>query len=157
MARYEKDERKDSGRTGWIDALSFGFFVMAFGAMWLLTPSLWDKAVAFVNSFQLREVFNVNLPVPTGDHSALYSAFVFLALTVAALQIVVLALRIMVHDSVRKKADAVSGVASGFAVAYFLNLLAVGSIGWFGFLSALIICAGLSLVVSGLVRLLASS
>jgi hypothetical protein len=157
MARYEKAERKDSGRTGWIDALSFGFFVMAFGAMWLFTPSLWDKAVAFVNSFEQSEVFNVKLPTPIGDHSTLYNAFMFLALTVAALQIVVLALRFVVHDSVRKKADAVSGVASGFAVAYFLNLLVVGSIEWWGFVSGLIICAGLSLVVSGLVRLLASS
>jgi len=68
-------------------------------------------------------------------------------------QIAILILRFALHDSLERKADAVSGSAFWLSAGYFLNLLATQSIGWLAFLAGIIISGGIAIVASSLVKL----
>jgi len=154
MVRDDSGKWHGSKRTEWIGLLSFGFFIVALGAVWIATPDFSQKVIDFTKSFNNSRVAeNVYLPQPLGDHSTLYTAIMYLTLALAIFQIVVLALRFSFHDSLDRKAGTVSSMAFWFAATYFLYLLRNGTIKWFPFLAGLIICVGLSITVSSIVKL----
>jgi hypothetical protein len=157
MVPDQKVGRFRSRRTEWIGLLSFGFFVVALGLVWMITPDFSGEVVRFARSFNGTETIagNVKLPVPVGDHSVLYIALMELCILIGAFQVVVLALRFVYRDSIDSKAGAVSGMVFWFSAAFFLNLLAQPTlvISWLGFLAGLIVSVGLAVVASNLVRL----
>jgi hypothetical protein len=156
----EKGRRYRSRETEWIGLLSFGFFVLALGFIWIITPNLSNEIVNFGKDFTQHSVNitdNVRLPAPVNNHPVLYTAIMQLAVALAIFQIGVLALRFIYHDSIRRKASTISSIAFWFAAAFFLNMLAIATnyttSSWFAFVAGLIICVGLAIIVSHIVRL----
>lgn len=154
--RDEKGRRHRSRETEWIGLMSFGFFVLALGFIWIITPSFSDEIVSFTKDFTshyANVTGNVRLPAPASNHAVFYTAIMQLTIALAAFQIVVLALRFAYHESIERKASTISSFAFWVAAAFFLNMLANATIGWFAFVAGLIICVGLAITVSHIVRL----
>jgi hypothetical protein len=146
--------RRRSRGTDWLGLLSFGFFVVILGTVWMLTPNLTDEAVDFAKDFHLQNVTsNIALPEPQNNHPVLYTAAMQFCFLFGISQIVILVLRFALHDSLDKKAGDTSGIAFWFSAGYFPSLLAIGSIGWFGFIAGIVISVGLAIIVSSLVKL----
>ncbi len=134
---------------------SFGFFLVLVGVIFAITPNLVDKIGEFFGSFELVEVYpNVNFPAPTSSHPVLYTAVAQFCVAYGLFHLPVLILRVYLGDYLSRKAGALSGIVFWLGAGYFLLILSAGNIGWFAFLSGLIIFAGLSLVVRSLVILL---
>jgi hypothetical protein len=151
---YETSEKRYNAYAHWVSVLSFGFFVITFGIVWWITPNFFDAIVDFFNSFQLVKVTgNVSFPTPTGDNSVLYNALMWLCILVGVFQIAILALRFIFHDTLNRKAQTISNVAFLFGATFFLSMLATETISWLGFIAGFIICAGLSIIVSNIVKL----
>jgi len=149
-----RDERRRPSGTDWIDIISFGFFILMVGMVWIISPKFHDEVTSFVNDFRFENLTgNVGFPAPVNNHPVLYTAIMQLCLVVGVFQIVILALRFLFHESVERKAGTISGMTFFFSAAFFLNMLAGGSIGWFGFIAGLIISVGLTIIASSVVRL----
>lgn len=147
-------KKRHSGRTGWLGALSFGFFVLLLGVIWMVTPSFSDEVIDFVRHFHLEPLTeHVVLPVPERSHPVVYTAAMQFCLIFGIFQIVLLALRFIVHDSLDRKAGTVSNITFWLSTGFFLNKLASTAIEWFGFLAGLIISTGLAIIVSSLTKL----
>ncbi len=148
-------EKKRVTGTDWLGLLSFGFFLVLIGTIWMVTPNFTEEVTDFFNDFHLANVTeNIVFPAPKHSHPAVYTAAMQFCFIFGAFQIAVLALRIALHESLNKKADTLSGGVFWFAAGFFLSMLANETISWFGFIAGFIICVGLLIVVSNLVKLL---
>ncbi|MEM3731849.1 MAG: hypothetical protein QW667_06470 [Candidatus Bathyarchaeia archaeon] len=144
--------------TDFLGILSFGFFLMLFGIIWMLTPNYSEEVVNFFKDFHLEHITeNIALPAPQHNHPTVYSAAMYFCLVYGVFSIVILALRFFFHESLNRKAETISGIAFWLNLSFFLNMLANESIGWFGFLAGVIISVGLSIIVRSLVKLLGRS
>jgi hypothetical protein len=138
----------------WLGLITFGFFLMLLGVIWLITPSISAAVEDFVGDFQLRKVTDdVSLPAPGSNHPVLYNTVMQFCLVFGGFQIVILALHFVFRDLVERKAETVSGVMFWLGVAAFLGLLANESIGWFSFIAGFVVSIGLSIVARNIVRL----
>lgn len=154
MTGQERDRWYRRRDTGWIGTLSVGLFVLAVGFVWMLTPNSYDEVVGFVKDFELKNVTeHVRLPAPRSNHPVLYTALMQLCIAVGIIQIVILSLRFAFHESLDKKADTVGGLGFWFGAAFFLNMLANGALSWFGFIASIIVCVGLLVMLSNIVKL----
>jgi hypothetical protein len=150
-----RDEERHSNATDWLSIVSFGFFLVLLGVIWIITPDCSGEVVAFVKSFHLENVTEkIILPVPGLDHSVVYTAAMQFCIAFGVFHIVILVLRFFLHESLDRKAGTISGIVFWLGAGFFLNMLAAEEIGWFGFLAGLIICIGLLIIVSSLVKLL---
>ncbi len=152
----EEARRRGAG-TDWLGLVSFGFFVLLVGIVWVSTSNLADGVVTFVKDFRLQNVTeHIAVPAPenVNVHKVVYTAAMRFCIFFAIFEVAMLTLRLVLEESVERVADAVSGVAFWFSVGYFLNLLVSESIGWFGLVAGIIISGGLAIVVTSLVRLL---
>jgi hypothetical protein len=155
MSEYQSGRRRHSKRTEWIGLLSVGFFVLALGFIWIVTPDFYGEVVSFVKDFQLKNVTEqIMLPAPASNHPILYTALSQLCLAIGFFQIVLLALRFYFRDSLSTIADAVGGMAFFLGIAFFLNLMANEALSWFGFIGGVIVCVGVSIILSSMVKLL---
>lgn len=137
--------------TDWLSIVSFGFFLALLGVIWMITADCSSEVVDFIKDlFKNTE----GLPAPDYPHPVVYTAATQFCLAFGVFQIVILALRFLLRESVDRKAGTISGIVFWLGAGFFLNMLAVGDIGWFGFLAGLIICVGLLIIVSSLVKLL---
>jgi hypothetical protein len=154
MTGQQRDQWYRRRDTGWIGALSFGLFVLAVGFVWILTPNFYNEVVAFANDFELKNVTqHMSLPAPRSNHPVLYTALMQLCIAIGIIQIVILSLRFAFHESLDKKADTIGGLGFWFGAAFFLNMLANETLSWFGFLASVIICLGLLVMLSNIVKL----
>jgi hypothetical protein len=148
------DERRWKG-LDMLGFVSFGFFLVLVGVIFVITPNLGDEIVAFFKDFELVEVYpNVFFPAPTPNHEVFYTAVAEFCIGYGLFQIAILILRVYLGDYLKKKAGTLSGAVFWLGAGYLLIILSAGNIEWFAFLSWLIIFVGLSLVVRSLVILL---
>jgi len=141
--------------TGWLGTLSFGFFVVLLGVIWIITPNLSGEIIDFAKDFDLEHVSeHIILPAPQHDHPILYKAAMQFCLAFGVFQVVILVLRFLFHDSLQRTSGTISNIAFWFGTSFFLNMLANGSIEWLGLIAGLIISGGLAIVASSLVKLL---
>jgi hypothetical protein len=148
------DERRLKGldRLGFA---SFGFFLVLIGVIFIITPNLGDEIADFSEDFELVEVSpNVSFPKPASNHPVLHTAVAQFCIAYGLFQIAILILRLYFGDYLSRKAGTLSGAVFWLGAGYLLVILSAGNIGWFAFLSGLIIFVGLSLVVRSLVILL---
>jgi len=139
----------------WLSTVSIGFFVVLLGVIWMVTPNLWRAVVDFFKDFHLESVTNhIFLPAPERSHPIVYTAAMQFCLAFGVFQIVILALRFVLGESMDRKSGTLSGVVFWLGAGYFLSLLAAREIGWFGLIAGLIVCVGLLIIVSSLVKLL---
>ncbi len=144
---------------GLFSAISTGFFFILIGTIFLITPNLLDKVLAFFSDFDIVSVPNtkiVLLPAPAspGAHSAVYSAVTRFSLVWGLFQIVILSLRFIIFSSLSKKAETASNMVFWLGASYligtFLNETTTPTI-WFAFWAQLIILLGVSLVVRAII------
>jgi hypothetical protein len=154
MAENRKRHMKG---TDWLGLLSFGFFLILIGAVWMTTPNLTEKVRSFFDDFHFQNVTgNIVFPAPEHqyDHLEVYTAAMQFCLIFGAFQIVVSLLRFVLHEPLNRKAEALSGTVFWFSAGSFLYMLASKTIGWFGFLAGLIISVGLMIIISSIIKLL---
>jgi len=134
---------------------SFGVFLVLIGVIFVITPNLGDEIGDFIKDFETVEVYpDVDLPKPASNHPVLYTAVAQFSIVYGLFHIALLILRLYFGDYLKRKAGTLSGVVFWLGAGYLLTILSADNIGWFAFLSWLIIFIGLSLVVRSLVILL---
>ena len=136
--------------------VSFGFFLLLVGVIWIVTPDFSQKVVNFFKDFELEEeIFpNVFLPAPADSHPVVYTALSRFCFVFGLFQIAILVLRFFFRDPIDKMAGTFSGIVFWLGVGFVSNMLADGAIKWFGFLGWFIVVIGLSIVVRSLLVLL---
>jgi hypothetical protein len=147
--------KKRSEGTNWLSLLSFGLFLMLLGTIWTATPNLTEDVRTFVDpkNWRLKNVTeNIAFPEPKDSHPILYTAAMQFCFIFGVLQIAILVLRFVFHESLNRKAETVSGVALWFSFSFFLHML-VNGLPFFGFIGGIIISAGLALLVGSFVKL----
>jgi len=147
-------KKRYSRSTGWLSTLSFGFFLILFGAIWIITPNFSSEVIDFAKDFHPENLTeHIVLLAPKESHPVVYNAAMQFCLVFGVFQIVILVLRFIFHDSLDKKSGTISNIAFWFSTGFFLNMLANESTGWFGFLAGLIISIGLAIIASSVVKL----
>ncbi len=144
-------------KTDILGVVSFGFFLILLGVIFMNTPHLVDELQDFFKDLSLVEMYsNVFLPAPRTRHPVIYVAAAEFSFAFGLFQIVLLALRLVVRDILSRKAETLSSIFFWLGLGLGFNMLAVEQIGWFAFVSWLIIFVGLSIVIRSLTVLLLS-
>jgi hypothetical protein len=145
---------------GIISAISVGAVFILIGVIYVATlpVSLWEKVVAFFNSFSTLPVSNtgIYLPAPAvpAAHTVLYNAVFQFCLGLVILQVILLALRLAWRSPISKTAETVGHLVFWFGASYlvftFLNSSTQMDT-WFGFWAAIIVVLGVSLIARALI------
>ena len=150
------NERKTSKGTDWLGLLSFGFFILLLGTIWIITPNLSKEVETFFTpeNWRLRNVTeNITFPEPERSYPIIYTAAMQFCFTFGAFQIAIFTLRFILHEPLGRIGETLSGMVFLFGAGFFLSMLANETVSWFGFLAGLIVSVGLSIMVSGIVKL----
>lgn len=149
---------------GVVSAVAIGGILIIAGLVFLSTPDLGGKIVAFFSDITTRPLnvasgnSTLSLPVPAsvGSHAVFYSAVGQFCLGVAILEIFVLALRLGLDSRVGRIAETIGNLVFWGSAAYlvpaFLNSGTTYS-GWFSFWGLLIVVVGVSIIVRGVILL----
>jgi hypothetical protein len=139
---------------GIISTISIGFFLILAGAIFISTPDLVTKIVAFFNNFttvRFPNTTDVFLPVPVSlrAHLVLYNAAGEFSLIFGIFQILILILRFVFHSPLHRKAEGVSDIIFWLGISYLISLYLTPQITivmWFIFWSMVIMLVGMSLI-----------
>lgn len=148
-------EQRHIGKADMLGLVSLGFFFILIGAIWMATPNLTDEMVDFFKDFKLVKLTeHIVFPAPAQSHPVVYTAVMQFCLTFGALQIIILVLRFVFHDSLKRKAETFSGIVFWFIAGFFLQMLIDEALSWFGFVAGLIIAGGAAITASSIFKLL---
>jgi hypothetical protein len=140
---------------GLFTAISAGFFLLLVGAIFVITPNLFESIIDFFKDFKLVDVPNTNIIFPgpefPGSHLTVYQAAGQVSAALCVFQIVILALRFVIPSSWGKRAETVGNFVYWAGAAFLIQLFLVDSTQWFVFWSTIIILAGVSLIVRAVV------
>ena len=154
--------RNRSPHEGLITALSIGGFFIILGFVFAFTPGIGGQTRDFFNdlstqSYSLSSTNTISLLAPAhpANHQNFYSAVMNFMLGVGVLQILILALRLVVHSRTRRIAQSVGDLIFWLGAAIVANVfLLAGTLnGWYQFWSSLIVLVGLSLIARAFVYL----
>ena len=145
---------------GILSAVSVGAVFILIGLIFVITPGLWDKIVTFLSDFTSRQVPNtdISLPAPAvpAAHAPLYTAVSQFSLGLIILEILLVALRLIMHSPTRRLAQEVGNLVFWLGTVYlistFLNDATTLSI-WFGYWAGILVVLGLSLIARAMVLL----
>lgn len=144
---------------GVFSAVSAGFFFILVGAIFVITPNLFDKIEAFFRNFDVVSVphtENIFIPAPLfpDAHSVVYSAATQLSLIWGIFQISILAFRLVARSSLNKKAETISNMVfwlgTSYLISTFLNETTTMEM-WFVFWTVIIMLIGVSLVIRAII------
>ena len=144
-----------------ITAVAWGGFFIVVGVVFGLTPGI-AGAIGDLFSDMTGVTYpalygTIVFPAPANPaaHQAVYQAVFNFMLAIGVLQIVILIARLAVHSPIRRIAETVGNLIwwVGGAVVAYVYLFAGTLSGWFTFWPSLIILAGVSLIVQGVIRL----
>jgi hypothetical protein len=125
-----------------------------------LSNSILNRLVDFFSSLTLAPVPHVGIPLPAPVHPALhvalYGAAFQLCLGLGILEIAMLAIRIVMHSSMSRKAETIEHLVfwlgTGYLISsYLVNMTIMSE--WFVFWSGVILIAGFSLVTRAFILL----
>ncbi|MEM3823582.1 MAG: hypothetical protein QXH87_01470 [Candidatus Bathyarchaeia archaeon] len=154
MEKGEKAKKPKEG-ADWLGLVSFGFFLILLGTLWIITPNLTEEVINFFKDFQLvRLTEHIILPAPAQSHPVVYNAAFQFCLAFGVFQIIILILRFVFGSSLNKKADAFFGVSFWLSMSFFLQMLINETIGWLGLIGGLITSIGIAITLSSLLKLL---
>ena len=145
-----------------ISAISVGAVFILIGVVFVLAQpsSLWESIVTFFSSFTLRSVpgTGISLPAPANPaaHAVLYTAAFQFCIGLGILQVILLALRLMMHSPIGKTAETVGHLVYWFGASYLIttylnNTTTINR--WFMFWAGILIILGLSLIARAFVLL----
>lgn len=143
-----------------LSAVSVGFFLILIGALFIITPDLFDKVVTFVSHFEIAQVGNTNVYVPApenpGAHLDVYLAARQFSLVWGVFLIAVLGARFIFGSPLRRKAENVGNVVFWLGATYLIHTFLVQATQtlpqtidvtkWFEFWAAIIMLIGVSLI-----------
>jgi hypothetical protein len=152
------------GDWGWhegiITAIAIGGVFILLGLVVILTPNFGAKFGNFVSDFTFMYypfgTGTISFPAPQNPaiHNDLFTAAMNFAIGIAILQIIILPMRIAFKSRLSRIAETVGNLVFWVGAALVANVyLLAGTVeGWFQFWAYLIILAGVSLIVRGVVQ-----
>ena len=136
---------------GIFSAISFGFFLLLLGILFVSTPDLFGKISNFFTDLGLEEVSNsgVFLPAPEipRSHLALYNVMGTVSIAAVVFQAVMIVLRFVMSSSWAKRSETLGSFVYWIGVAFLVQWFLIDNTQWFVFWSCIIITAGISLLV----------
>jgi hypothetical protein len=149
-----------SWHEGLITAVAVGGVFILLGIVVVLTPNFGVKFGEFVSDFTFIYypfgTGTISFPAPQNPamHIDLFTAATNFAIGIAILQIIILPMRIAFKSRLNRIAETVGNLVFWVGAAMVANIyLLAGTIeGWFQFWAYLIILAGISLIVRGIVQ-----
>ena len=148
--------RNRSPHEGLITALAIGGFFIILGSVFAFTPGIVNNTNAFFSDLTTvtfpfgspGSTVSLVGPAHPADHQSFYTAVMNFLISMGVLQIVILALRLVVHSRIRRIAQSVGDLIFWLGAALVANvfLLAGTQNGWFQFWSLLIVIVGASLI-----------
>lgn len=148
--------RNRSPHEGLITALAIGGFFIILGSVFAFTPGIVNNTNAFFSDLTTvtfpfgspGSTVSLIGPAHPADHQSFYTAVMNFLIGMGVLQIVILALRLVVHSRIRRIAQSVGDLIFWLGAALVANvfLLAGTQNGWFQFWPLLIVIVGASLI-----------
>jgi len=136
---------------GIFSAISFGFFLLLLGALFVSTPDLFGKIISFFEDLGLDEIGNsgVFLPAPEDprSHLALYNVMGLVSIASVVFQAIMLLLRFALQSSWPKRSETMGSLVYWIGTTFLVQWFLVDSTQWFIFWSCIIMAAGVSLLV----------
>jgi len=155
--------RNRSPHEGLITALAIGGFFIILGSVFAFTPGIVKNSNAFFSDLTTvtfpfgspGSTVSLLAPAHPAEHQGFYTAVMNFLIGMGVLQIVILALRLVVHSRIRRIAQSVGDLIFWLGAAIVANafLLTGTHNGWFQFWSSLIVIIGLSLIARSFVYL----
>ncbi len=146
-----------SRRDGVITAVAFGGFLIIVGAIFALTPNLWQRINDFFGSITTTTVPGSSIVLPAPDqaaaHKILYTAVLQFDVAFGVFQLLILALRVWMKSRIGRIAETLGNAVFWLGAALVTNtFLLEGTLrGWFNFWETLIVVVGFSLIARALV------
>jgi hypothetical protein len=157
-------------REGLISAISAGFFFLLVGAIFIITPNLFQRILDFFNDFtRLVPVPNTTqIFVPAPDHPlghrVVYQAAEQFEFALGLFQFVILALRLVMSSPLRRITETVSHLIFWLGAGYLTLTLLLepttyrsAMVTWFAFWAAIIMLLGTSFIVRAIILAAASA
>ena len=155
-----KPKRPYQYHEGVLSAVSIGAVFILIGLIFVITPGLWEKIMAFFSDFTTRQIPNtgISLPAPAAPaaHAQLYAAVSQFSSGLFILEILLVALRLIMHSPIRRLAQEVGNLVLWLGAVYLIGTLlndATTLSIWFGFWAGILMVLGLSLIARALVLL----
>jgi hypothetical protein len=154
-------------REGLIAGISAGFFFIVAGALFVIMPTLFDRIVTFLNSFDIVTIPNLGIPWPApaqpflSSHLTVYLAAERFSFIWGVFEIVLLVLRIVLRSNIEKIAETASNMLYWFGSGVLIRMFLLESVRfptvagltrWFAFWAAIIMLFGVSLIIRGIIR-----
>ena len=136
---------------GIFTAVSIGFFFLLVGAIFLITPNLFDKTMNFFNDLSLVDVPHTNIKFPgpesPGLHLALYETAEQFSIAMTFFQVFMLGLRLAIPSSWGKRSETVGNLVYWAGVSFLLSSFPLVNLQqWFAFWSTIIMLIGISMI-----------
>jgi predicted permease len=150
------DKKKES----LITALYVGGIFIILALIFVLDTGIWGRLVNFFSTLTLAQVpgTSISLPAPLNpaSHLQLYNAAFQFSIGIGILEIVILAVRILLHSPLARKAETIENLVfwlgtSYLIISYLVNMTLQTE--WFVFWAGIILVAGLSLVTRAFILL----
>ena len=149
-------------RESFITAISAGFFLLLVGALFITTPTLFDRIIDFFRNLDaLVRVPNtvIYLPAPRNPltHVVVYTAAQQFCFALGVFQIVILALRFAARSQISKKAETVGNLVYWIGAGYLTRTLLLeptrwaALTTWFIFWAAIIMLIGVTLIIRAII------
>jgi len=148
-------------REGIFSAISAGFFFLLVGAIFIITPNLFQRTEAFFRDFDSVTIPNTEVwvfaPVFPRTHLDLYRAVEQFCFALGVFQLIILALRFMAGSPWNKKAETISNSVFWIGAGYLILRILIEATrwpamtAWFVFWAAMIMLLGASLIVRAMV------
>ncbi|WGM89091.1 MAG: hypothetical protein IAX21_08445 [Candidatus Bathyarchaeota archaeon] len=135
---------------GIFTAISFGFFILILGILFISTPDLYGNITDFFGDIGIEEVSNsgVFLPAPEDprSHLALYNVMGLVSIAGVVFQAIMLILRFVIPSTWTKRSETMGNFVYWIGVAFLVQWFLIDSTQWFVFWSCIIMAAGVSLI-----------
>ena len=149
-------------RESLIGAVSAGFFLVLLGALFIITPGLFGRAIDFFKDFGAATVPHTTIslfaPLPNPlNYEIVYTAAEQFCFAFGVFQIVILALRFASRSPISKKADTIGSLIFWLGAGYVVRMILLESTmwtsmtTWFVFWAAIITLAGITLIVRAVI------
>lgn len=157
--------RRRGYREGIISAISAGFFFILVGAIFIMTPNLFSRIIAFIDDFAFVQIPNTAIyffapRTPVIPHIIVHRAVREFSLVWAIFQIVVLIIRAAARSTLGKIAETGSNIVFWFGATYLIGIFLIERTwltsslpltAWFAFWAAIIVLAGLTMIVRAII------
>jgi hypothetical protein len=162
MSSLNLESLSEKKKEGLFTTLYIGslFIILAIVYFIHLSDNLWDSLVTFFTTLTLAPVPNtgISLPAPSTPSAFgnLYAAAFQFSIALGIVEIIILALRVILHSSVIRISETIENIvfwfgASYLIIAYLVNMTI--STEWFVFWAGMILIFGIALLARAFVIL----